>query len=506
MAVPGLFGNAANLLMATAASTPRGTALVDGDETVDYASLVRRTGAVAAHLHRLGVRPGERVALYARRDTTAAAAYFGILAAGAVAVIVNETLRPRQIRYIVDHAQAGILLVSDDLLQRAGATSDVGAVVVSLAEVPESAEWTPVPRLEWDVAQIIFTSGSTGLPKGVALSHGNLWAGVQAVVAYLGIVAGDRIASLLPFSFDYGLNQLLCSVATGATLIVERHPVPQRIVQTLRRRQVSVLAAVPPLWLQLLGTEDFARALPALRIMTNTGGSLPRDAVRKLRRSQPHAELVLMYGLTEAFRSCYLSPERVDRKPGSVGQAIPGAEVLLLNEAQQPCAVGEVGELVHRGPTVALGYWNDPEATAQRFRPNPLRPPGTPEAERVVFSGDYMYRDAEGDLYFVGRRDTLIKTQGYRVSPDEVVNALYDSGELVEAVVDAEPDPVRGSRIVAYVVLRPGGRLERLRAFIGRELPRYMQPCRIEARAALERTPSGKHDLRAVRSAAHDAH
>jgi acyl-CoA synthetase (AMP-forming)/AMP-acid ligase II len=207
-----------------------------------------------------------------------------------------------------------------------------------------------------------------------------------------------------------------------------------------------------------------------------------------------------MYGLTEAFRSSYLPADRVDRKPGSIGRAIPGAELLVLREDLTPCAPGEVGQLVHRGPTVALGYWNDPEATARVYRPNPLRPDGAPDSERVVFSGDLVYRDQEGDLFFVGRDDAMIKTLGYRVSPDEVADVLYASGEVVEALVTSEPDERRGARVVAHVVMRKKGSLERLEEFARRELPRYMQPSRIEQRAELRRTPSGKHDIEAARA------
>jgi amino acid adenylation domain-containing protein len=508
---PAAIGNFASALLRTAAICPERCAVQDGEDLTDFAAFARRARTIATALTQAGVGPGERVGLYLRRDAGAAAAFFGVLAAGAVAVVINETLRPRQIAYIVAHVDARVVITSESLLKRLGRPLEVAARLLDVDDLlngdPPAEESLPVvARVDADVAQIIFTSGSTGLPKGVTLSHGNLWAGARSVVAYLGIRADDKLASLLPFSFDYGLNQLLCCVATGATLVIERSVVPQRIVQALRKAQVTVLAAVPPLWLQLLGVDDFvARPLPALRIMTNTGGHLPKEAVRQLRHAQPHAELVLMYGLTEAFRSCFLAPDRVDRKPGSVGGAIPGAEVLLLNEQLQPCAPGETGQLVHRGPTVAMGYWNDPEATARRFRPNPLLPPGAPEVERVVFSGDYMYRDEEGDLYFVGRQDTLIKTLGYRVSPDEVVDAMYASGEILEAVVTSEPDPERGSRIIAYVVLREGGQLDRLQSHAARELPRYMQPSRIEARPSLPRTASGKHDARAAHGVADDS-
>jgi acyl-coenzyme A synthetase/AMP-(fatty) acid ligase len=252
---------------------------------------------------------------------------------------------------------------------------------------------------------------------------------------------------------------------------------------------------VPPLWLQLLATEAFrAQPLPALRAMTNTGGRVPRDAVRALRAAQPHAELFLMYGLTEAFRSTYLPPSEVDRRPDSIGRAIPGAEIMVLREDGTSCEPDEVGELVHRGPTVGLGYWNDPETTARVYRPNPLRPPGTPDTERVVFSGDLVRRDADGFIYHVGRRDKMIKSLGFRVSPDEVASVVFASGQVAEVVVTSEPDAARGELIVAHVVLAAGGALDRLKIYCGTEMPRYMQPGRIEVHETLPRTSSGKHD------------
>ncbi len=362
-----------------------------------------------------------------------------------------------------------------------------------------TAPFGPISRQGMDPAQITYTSGSTGLPKGVTISHANLWAAMQAVTSYLGIVPDDRIASVLPFSFVYGMSQVLCAVGTGATLVIERSPLVQQLVLRLGANQVTVLAAVPPLWLQLLQVPAFRLALPSLRIMTNAGGHLPVPAVRALRQAQPHAKLVLMYGLTEVLRSTFLPPDEVDRRPDSIGRAIPGAQVLVLRDDRTPCGPGEVGELVHCGPTVTLGYWNDVEATARVFQPHPLRSRGPSEEERVVFSGDLVRRDAEGYLYFVGRRDRVIKTLGYRVSPEEIANVLYASGEIVEAIVASEPDELRGQRIVAFVVPAEGGSLERLKDFCASELPNYMQPARFEVRPALPRLPSGKHDVAAGR-------
>ncbi len=496
----------ANLMLDAADSDGGGTAIVDPPTATTYGALAHRTLAFAEALHAAGVRPDDRVGIMLQRGADAAAAFFGVLTVGGIAVIVNESLRPRQIEHVLGHSSAGALVASTALLERQHRPPETGAFIVDVDDVPSTGTFKPVRRVGLDVAQIIYTSGSTGLPKGVAISHANLWAGMQTVVDYLGIRGNDRIASLLPFSFDYGLNQLLTCIGTGAALVVERSPVPQRIVRTLREEAVTILPAVPPLWLQLLGVKAFEEELlDHLRIMTNTGGRLPTDAVRRLRACQPQAHLVLMYGLTEAFRSAYLYPEKADSKPNSIGQAIPGAQILVLDEDGKPCRSGETGELVHRGPTVALGYWDDPEATAQVFRPNPVSPPGTPATERVVFSGDLVYRDDEGDLFFVGRQDGMIKTLGYRVSPDEVVDVLYASGEVAEAVVTAEPDDLRGSRIVAFVVLRPEGDIERLRAFCSAEMPRYMQPERFEARSSITRTSSGKFDVRATAGSLDDS-
>lgn len=476
-------------------------AIIERDGVTDFLSLRRKAAAVAAALagH---IEPNDRVGVFLERGASAAAAFFGVLAAGGIAIVLNETLRPRQLEYALRHARARVLLTSRELLARQPRALETGALVLDIAEIPVGPEWAPVSRVGTDVAEIIYTSGSTGLPKGVTVMHGNLWAGMRAVTTYVGVTRYDRIASLLPFSFDYGLNQLLCAVGTGASLVVERSHLPQHIAATLRAHEVTVLPAVPPLWLQLLNVESFASApVQSLRAMTNTGGRLPVPAIRQLRSCQPQANLFLMYGLTEAFRSTYLPPHLADQKPESIGKAIPGADILVLREDQTPCLPGEVGELVHRGPTVALGYWDDAEATARVFRPNPLRPAGAPDSERVVFSGDLVRRDSEGLLHFVGRRDRMIKTLGYRVSPDEVAEALYASREVVEAVITSEPDEARGEQVIAHVVLAGGdGSLERLQAFCRTELPRYMQPARIEVRDALPRTASGKHDPLALAS------
>jgi acyl-CoA synthetase (AMP-forming)/AMP-acid ligase II len=435
------------------------------------------------------------------RGIDAVASYFGILASGAVAIILNERMRTRQIEHVLRSSSASLLLSTEALLAPQPRPIETSAQIVAVDAPCDSVDGTPCSPLTSDYAQIIFTSGSTGLPRGVVFTHRSLRQGASAVASYLGLTAEDRIASLLPLSSVYGLNQLLCAVASGATLVVERSSLPAQIEATLRAQETTVVAAVPPLWLQLLRVPRFRdEIMPALRIMQNAGGRLPVSSVRRLRLAQPQARLFLQYGLTETFRSTYLAPDEVDRHPGSIGRPIPGAEILVVRDDLTSCEVGEVGELVHRGPTVAAGYWNDVEATARVFRPDPRSGSGSPSADRVVFSGDLVRRDAEGLLYFVGRRDRMIKTLGYRVAPDEVAEVLFASGQVLQAVVAGEPDNERGERIVAYVTLAPSGSMEALTSFCRRELPRHMQPSRVEAHHTLPRLASGKYDLQTLRA------
>ena len=496
VAAPGVPGNAAALLWQAAARHALRPAVVERGGTVSYATLRDHAAAFGAALSAASVAPGDRVAIWLERGAEAAAAFFGTLAAGAIAVIVNETLRPRQIEHILAQSGARCLITTKDLLARQPRSLSARAGVLDASGVrPGGEPLTPVPRADADPAQIVFTSGSTGLPKGVVVSHGNIRAVTHAVVSYLGLTADDRIASLLPFSFVYGIGQLLYAVGAGAALVVERSPLPQQMLETVRAEGVTVLAAVPPLWIRLLRVPALAQApLPALRVMTNAGGHLLADVVRRLRRAQPHARLFLMYGLTEALRCTYLPPEELDRRPDSIGRPIPGGAIRVLGEDGREVPPGEIGELVFTGPTVTLGYWNDPVLTARVFR-------GDPDGGRAVFSGDLVRRDADGFLYFVGRRDRIIKTMGYRVGPDEVAAVLYASGEVADAVVVGEPDEVRGERIVAHVVLAGSGSLERLTAYCARELPRYLQPVRIDVHASLPLLPSGKHDVAALRAA-----
>ena len=498
--------NVADSLWRMAAQRPDASAIIQGERQLTFASLRDRAAAIALTLRASGIEAGDRVAILLERSPDAAATIFAAQALGAVAVCIHHRLRLKQIEYQLRDSGARALVTTRDMLARIPlpvpiprSLSPGGAPIVDLSLVPDAvAEYfEPVARDSEELAQIIYTSGSTGLPKGVCFAHRSLIAAIDIVSSYLGLRASDRIASLLGFASVYGLNQLFCAVRCGATLVIETSTLPHSIVKTLRERGVSVVAAVPPLWVQLLSVPAFKTAIKSLRILQNAGGHLPSAVTRQLRTVQPHAQLFLQYGMTETFRSTFLPPEEVDGRPDCIGRPMPLTEIHVLREDLTPCAPGEPGELVHVGPTIASGYWNDRAATEAVFRPNPARDDDA-SPKRAVFSGDLVRRDADGFLYYVSRRDRLIKTLGFRVGPDEITDVLFASGEISECVIATEPDLERGNRIIAYIVLAAHGSLERLERFARTELPRYMQPTRIHSLDALPRLASGKYDVDAL--------
>lgn len=477
----------------------RKVAIVDGRRRVTYAELLERSHGCACGLQHAGLRPGERVAIFLRRSVEAVVALFATYLAGGVAVFINDVLRPRQVSYILEHSEASLLLTDSRQLLYVPEPAIDRTRIINLDEARDSTRELRPPRtIGADLALIIYTSGSTGLPKGVMLSHANLVAGAEIVADYLQLSADDILISLLPFSFDYGLNQLLTALLAGGTLVIQRSSFPPDICRTLTAEKVTGIAGVPTLWIRLADERSpFVHLnLPHLRYITNTGGRLPEAVVRRIRAAHPHVRIYLMYGLTEAFRSTYLPPDQVDVRPTSIGRAIPNAEILVINGEGRLCDLDEPGELVHRGPTVAMGYWRDPESTAKVFRPHPLLPSGGVHAETVVFSGDLVKRDAEGYLYFVGRRDQLIKSQGFRVSPDEIEQLVFASG-LVSSIAAfaVSANGVDADIVIAATPKDPATFSEdQLLEFCKREMPGYLRPRFIWTVEDFPLTSSGKPD------------
>ena len=488
-------------LLRRAAVSPDALALEDLDRRLSYGALLSWASAFADLLLQRGCRRGDHVAVFLDKSFEQVVALLGIWLAGGVAVPIAPTLKRQQLEYIVTHSESVFLVSTPFKLRRAFAdflATPEAPGMPALIAVPEPGQAAhappaPVEPGRDEAAALLYTSGSTGLPKGVVVSHENLCAGARIVSGYLEIRPDDRILSVLPFSFDYGLNQLLISVRAGACLVLQRSLRAVDIVLTLERAAITVLAGVPTLWLQLLDPmSGFERtALPALRIMTNTGGVFPVEAVRRYRQRLPDCRIFLMYGLTEAFRSTFLPPAQIDERPSSMGKAIPECEMLVVDDSGAIVAPGQPGELVHRGPTVSLGYWRDPDATAHKFRPDPLDPSA---ARPVVYSGDIVQKDEEGYLYFVGRRDQMIKAYGYRISPNEVESLIFQSGWVREVVVVGVADELAGQRTVAYCIPGDGFSADALMAFCRREMPSYMIPREIIACDDFPRTGSGKVD------------
>jgi acyl-CoA ligase (AMP-forming) (exosortase A-associated) len=382
---------------------------------------------------------------------------------------------------------------------------DSKLAVCSLSEILGAENGCKVReyRIEKDLAAILYTSGSTGKPKGVMLSHGQVMAGSSIVSDYLGITSRDRIIGVLPLSFDAGLNQLMTAMQQGGTYVPMTFTFAREIVRTLERERITGMAGVPTLWSLMAQASSTLEktALPHLRYITNTGGRMPRTILAALRDAVPETQVVLMYGLTEAFRSTYLPPEELDRRPDSMGKAIPNTEILVVNEKGERCAPGEVGELVHRGPTVSMGYWGRPDLTSKVLRPHPFIPPELGDDEKVCYSGDLVKMDEEGFLYFVGRRDNMLKSSGFRISPTEVEEMLFQSGKLREAAVIGIPDETLGHKIKAIVAPRDGESLDAdaLLSFCAERMPRYMVPKLVEIMASLPKTSSGKVDYPTLR-------
>ncbi|MGW2091609.1 acyl-CoA ligase (AMP-forming), exosortase A system-associated [Promicromonospora sukumoe] len=511
---------------------PDAPALSARDATLTYAELWLAVRQAGARLAGLGVARHDRVAVFLEKRFETVEALWGTSVAGGVFVPVNPLLKGKQVAHVVRDSGARVLVTSAGRLSAVrDHLGDTGLTTVLLVDQPDggTADDLPqVPGLEvrrWsdaadgeapadaapakdqqpgpdtDIAAILYTSGSTGAPKGVVLSHRNLVVGATSVSGYLHNTADDVLLAVLPLSFDAGLSQLTTAFAVGAHVVLLDYLLPRNVTAACEKFGVTGITGVPPLWTQLAAVEWPSGARFALRYFANTGGRMSAALLGELRELFPTAAPYLMYGLTESFRSTYLDPAQVDERPGSIGRAIPNAEVLVLRPDGTPCAPDEPGELVHRGSLVALGYWNDPERTAARFRPVPgYDEPWRAVPEPAVWSGDTVVRDADGYLYFVGREDEMIKTSGYRVSPTEVEEAALASGLVREAVAIGVPDDRLGQRIVLAVLAPEAVDTDRLLKEMRQTLPTFMLPAQVHVAATFPRNPNGKLDRPAIRA------
>lgn len=501
----------------SARRTPDACAVRHHNVAHTYASLQNSITAFANSLLNLGLERRDRVAIFLPKQLETVAGMFGAVAAGGVFVPVNPILKPAQIEHILRDCSVRVLVTSssrlEGLLDILPNCQDLRHIVLVdqshiSAHLPaiELHDWNTLlsaghPNrghrvIDTDMAAILYTSGSTGKPKGVVLSHRNMVTGAHSVAEYLENKPEDRLLAVLPFSFDYGFSQLSTAFHVGASVTLIDYLFARDIIVAVARDKITGLAGVPPLWSQLADLSWSPEAAASLRYFTNSGGAMPGSTLTKLRTLLPNAQPFLMYGLTEAFRSTYLPPSEIDRRPGSMGKAIPNAEILVVHPDGTPCAPHEPGELVHRGSLVALGYWNDPEKTATRYKQAPGQPAGIVTPELAVWSGDTVKMDEDGYLYFVGRRDEMIKTSGYRVSPNEIEEVIFATGLVADVVAVGVPHPTLGQAIVVIAAAAPGSgeAASKILDECKQQLPTFMVPIRIEYREALPRNPNGKYD------------
>jgi len=513
------------LILRSANRTPDSPALTYGKVTLSYAELQNAVAGFASGLMSLDLQRGERVAIYLEKRFETVVSSFGAPAAGGVFVPINPLLKAEQVGYILRDCNVRVLVTSPErleLLQEALlGCIDLRHIVLTdssgtnASDGPQNiCSWDGILRnpsvaghrvVDTDMVGILYTSGSTGKPKGVVLSHRNMVAGAKSVANYLENGPEDTLLAALPLSFDAGFSQLTTSFHVGARAVLLNYLLPRDVLRALERERVTGLTAVPPLYIQLTQLEWPETITEHLRYFANTGGRMPRETLSALRKRLPKSKPFLMYGLTEAFRSTYLPPEEVDRRPDSIGKAIPNAEILVLREDGTPCVPNEPGELVHRGALVGMCYWNDPEKTAERYKPLPAHVPGRETGlvlpEIAVFSGDTVRMDDEGFLYFIGRRDEMMKTSGYRVSPTEVEEILYAT-KLVGECVAFGVDDDRLGQAIQVIVTPPTGVTVDVATLLSEcraRMPAYMVPAGIEIReGTLPRNPNGKIDRKTL--------
>lgn len=487
---------------AEAAARGEAPALVLREGTLNHNQLRQRVALLAGWLADRVPQRGARVASWAAKGELTCVLPLAAARAGLVHVPINPLLKRAQAAHILGDSGAKLLIGTESRLTSLE-PGDLPSGCAALAEgqalaAAEAAgrELGPSEADPNELTAILYTSGSTGRPKGVMLSHANMWLGAVSVAHYLGLAADDVTLAVLPLSFDYGQNQLFSTWFAGGCVVPLDFLFPKDVAKACSKHRVTTLAAVPPLWVQLTETNWPAEARASLRRLTNSGGALTVDLVKALRGMFPQARLFPMYGLTEAFRSTFLDPTLVDSHPTSMGQAIPFAEILVINDAGEVAADDEEGELVHCGPLVAQGYWQDAERTAERFKPAPA---ASRYGGMAVWSGDRVRRSAEGLLYFAGRRDAMIKSAGNRISPQEVEEAALATGLVAEAVALGVPHARLGQAV--HLVVR-GEESDAARAELPRrlqrDLPNFMQPQVIHWRKAMPLNPNGKIDRTAL--------
>ncbi|MEJ2117497.1 MAG: class I adenylate-forming enzyme family protein [Alphaproteobacteria bacterium] len=486
-------------------------AIIAGSRQISFAQLDDDSDRLAVEFQRLGIVRGDRVAVMLENSIEFVIALWATLKAGAVFLPVNHATKGGTLGFILSDAEAKCLIVQPQFRLRVQEATlqappnmaviwtkadDGQANLLAILAQPHTRP-TDTHLIDQDLALLIYTSGSTGKPKGVMLTHHSVCNNAWAISTYLGNVPEDIVLNVLPMSFGYGLFQIITGAYTGYTVVLERSfAFPAEVLKQLIKHNVTGLPGVPALFTKLLELAPFEKhGLLRLRYVTNAAAPMPPRHIAKFRETLPRVQIFSMYGLTECTRVCYMDPARLDEKTASVGRAMPNCEVWIVDADGNRCGPGETGELVVRGSNLMRGYWRRPEDTAKALRDGPI------EGEKLLYTGDLFYADADGDLFFSGRVDDVFKCRGEKVSPRVVENALYECDDIAEAAVIGVADPIDGMAVKAFVVLRENAEMNVLaiRKFCAARLETWLVPKFVEFCQELPKTESGKITRRALR-------
>ncbi len=485
-----------NLLENAAQAEPDKIALILGSESYTYAELLKKVNKVAHYLTTIGLKRGSRIGIYSRKSLDSVVAILAILSTEYVFVPITRLLKPEQVKHIIDDCDISCLITDKEKIETVKAINFEGKIISYHVNPQSDVSFEEICKcytgeiacqiMGHSNAAVTYSFGSTGNPRGIVIDHRALIDGARIVSKYLEIQKDDIISGILSFNLDYGLNQLFATLYKKATLAIHRFVLPADLFTHLIDDKVTVLPLMPIHITQMFDEDPHRIPQPEhfkrIRIITSSGGNITPLMIKNITARFPEAKFYSMHGLTEAFRSAYLDPEQIHIRPNSIGKAIPDVELYVINEEGEACAPREIGELIHRGACIYKGYWNAPEETVQRFKSihildKVIKPEGQLTDEIVIASGDYVYADEEGYLYFVSRKDDMIKTQGYRVSPHEIESVIYQN---IPSITDCAVFSVPNAEIEEEIVMIYSAKSELGRNEIlfelKKHLPNYMLP------------------------------
>lgn len=474
------------------------TALFWGEQEYSFQKLSAQSHVVAERLALLGVKPGDRVALWLKNCPEFISSFFGILNAGAVVVPINNFLKTEEVAYILKDAEANVIVTDAELGAhfRTLAAQQPELKIFKVEEIanafsPSTARAHSAHASKSDLAVLIYTSGTTGRPKGAMLSHGNLLHNVESCRIVLQTVEADRFAVLLPLFHSYMLTVgMLLPLFVGGSIVLVKslHPV-RNVVQDIFERRATILPAIPQFYRSLVNA-PVPIPLP-LRVCISGAAPLPVQVLKEF-EAKFHVPLIEGYGLSEASPVVTKNPLDGNRKAGSIGLPIPDVEVSIQDDAGCLLGPNQVGEVCVRGGNVMLGYWKQPEETAKVMRKNWL------------LTGDVGYRDNDGYYYITDRKKDMLLVNGINVYPREIEEVLYQFPGIREAAVVGRPDSRRGEQPVAFVSAADGVNLDEktVQQFVRKKLADYKVPRKVVVLPTLPRNATGKilkTDLRQIR-------